>query len=65
MDFIDLKTQQQRIKAQLDANIQKVLAHGSYIETFEQQFILERWIFWEIFLRTHFDSGRSIGQESC
>ena len=31
MDFIDLKTQQQRIKAQLDANIQKVLAHGSYI----------------------------------
>ena len=45
MDFIDLKTQQQRIKAQLDANIQKVLAHGSYIETFEQQFILERWIF--------------------
>jgi len=35
------------------------------LETFEQQFILERWIFWEIFLRTHFDSGRSIGQESC
>jgi len=31
MDFIDLKTQQQRIKAQLDANIQKVLAHGNYI----------------------------------
>lgn len=31
MDFIDLKTQQQRIKSQLDANIQKVLAHGSYI----------------------------------
>jgi len=31
MDFIDLKTQQQRIKTQLDANIQKVLAHGNYI----------------------------------
>ena len=31
MDFIDLKTQQQRIKAQLDANIQKVLNHGNYI----------------------------------
>jgi len=31
MDFIDLKTQQKRIKAQLDANIQRVLAHGSYI----------------------------------
>ena len=31
MDFIDLKTQQQRIKAQLDANIQKVLVHGNYI----------------------------------
>ena len=31
MDFIDLKTQQRRIKEQLDANIQKVLAHGSYI----------------------------------
>ena len=31
MDFIDLKAQQKRIKAQLDANIQKVLAHGQYI----------------------------------
>lgn len=31
MDFIDLKTQQKRIKETLDANIQKVLAHGSYI----------------------------------
>ena len=31
MDFIDLKAQQKRIKALLDANIQKVLAHGSYI----------------------------------
>lgn len=31
MDFIDLKTQQNRIKAQLDANIAKVLAHGQYI----------------------------------
>ena len=31
MDFIDLKAQQKRIKVQLDANIQKVLAHGQYI----------------------------------
>jgi len=31
MDFIDLKTQQKRIKKTLDANIQKVLAHGNYI----------------------------------
>ena len=31
MDFIDLKTQQARIKDTLDANIQKVLSHGNYI----------------------------------
>lgn len=31
MDFIDLKAQQKRIKGQLDARIQKVLAHGNYI----------------------------------
>lgn len=31
MDFIDLKSQQKRIKEQIDANIQKVLAHGNYI----------------------------------
>jgi dTDP-4-amino-4,6-dideoxygalactose transaminase len=31
MDFIDLKAQQKRIKVQLDANIQRVLAHGSYV----------------------------------
>jgi UDP-2-acetamido-2-deoxy-ribo-hexuluronate aminotransferase len=31
MNFIDLKTQQKRIKEQLDANIQRVLAHGSYV----------------------------------
>lgn len=31
MDFIDLKTQYQRLKADIDANIQKVLAHGQYI----------------------------------
>lgn len=31
MDSIDLKTQQRRIKEQLDANIQRVLSHGSYI----------------------------------
>ncbi len=31
MQFIDLKTQQQRLKAQIDANIQTVLSHGKYI----------------------------------
>ncbi len=31
MDFINLKTQQNRIKKQLDINIAKVLAHGHYI----------------------------------
>jgi UDP-2-acetamido-2-deoxy-ribo-hexuluronate aminotransferase len=31
MDFIDLKTQQKRIKEQLNTNIQRVLAHGNYI----------------------------------
>lgn len=31
MDFIDLKAQQVRIKAQIDAAIQRVLAHGQYI----------------------------------
>lgn len=31
MEFIDLNAQQQRIKAQIDAGIQKVLAHGKYI----------------------------------
>lgn len=31
MDFIDIKTQYQGLKAQIDANIQKVLAHGQYI----------------------------------
>lgn len=31
MDFIDLKTQYQRLKAEIDANIQKVLHHGQYI----------------------------------
>ena len=31
MDFIDLKTQQDRIKDVLNANIQKVLTHGAYI----------------------------------
>ncbi|MEN6623379.1 MAG: DegT/DnrJ/EryC1/StrS family aminotransferase [Smithella sp.] len=31
MDFIDLKTQQKRIKSQLDANIERVLKHGNYI----------------------------------
>ncbi|ABR73488.1 DegT/DnrJ/EryC1/StrS family aminotransferase [Actinobacillus succinogenes] len=31
MEFIDLKAQQQRIKAQIDAGIQNVLTHGKYI----------------------------------
>lgn len=31
MDFIDLKTQQERIRAELDACISRVLAHGQYI----------------------------------
>lgn len=31
IDFIDLKTQQTRIKAQIDAAISRVLAHGQYI----------------------------------
>lgn len=31
MDFIDLKFQQKRIKGKIDANIQKVLAHGQYV----------------------------------
>jgi UDP-2-acetamido-2-deoxy-ribo-hexuluronate aminotransferase len=31
MDFIDLKTQQSRIKETLNNNIQNVLAHGNYI----------------------------------
>jgi UDP-2-acetamido-2-deoxy-ribo-hexuluronate aminotransferase len=38
MDFIDLKYQQQRIKAKLDSRIQTVLAHGQYVmgpEVFE------------------------------
>jgi UDP-2-acetamido-2-deoxy-ribo-hexuluronate aminotransferase len=31
MEFIDLKTQQIRIKDKIDAGIQKVLAHGQYV----------------------------------
>ena len=31
MDFIDLKSQQQRIKSQIDANMARVLEHGAYI----------------------------------
>jgi len=31
MDFVDLKTQQKRIKDTLEANIQRVLLHGHYI----------------------------------
>ena len=47
-DFIDLKTQQNRIKNQLDANIQKVFAHGQYImspEAKELEEKLERPVF--------------------
>jgi UDP-2-acetamido-2-deoxy-ribo-hexuluronate aminotransferase len=32
MEFINLKTQQSRIKDKIDANIQRVLAHGGYIQ---------------------------------
>lgn len=38
MQFVDLAAQQARIKDKIDANIQKVLAHGKYIlgpEVFE------------------------------
>jgi UDP-2-acetamido-2-deoxy-ribo-hexuluronate aminotransferase len=31
MDFIDLKTQYRRLKSDIDAGIQRVLAHGQYI----------------------------------
>ena len=31
MEFIDLKTQYQQLKSQIDANIQRVLDHGQYI----------------------------------
>ena len=31
MDFIDLKSQYQRLKANIDAGIQRVLDHGQYI----------------------------------
>ena len=31
MEFIDLTTQQKKIKEKLDANIQAVLSHGKYI----------------------------------
>lgn len=31
IEFIDLKTQQALIKDKIDANIQRVLAHGQYI----------------------------------
>ncbi len=31
MDFIDLKTQYQRLKTEIDASIQRVLDHGQYI----------------------------------
>ena len=42
MDFIDLKSQQARIKSRIDTNIAKVLEHGQYImgpevKAFEEQ----------------------------
>ena len=42
MDFIDLKTQQQRIKDKIDSRIQAVLAHGQYIMGPEVKEIEER-----------------------
>jgi UDP-2-acetamido-2-deoxy-ribo-hexuluronate aminotransferase len=42
MQFIDLKTQQARIKDKIDANIQKVLAHGGYIKGVEVAELEER-----------------------
>ena len=32
MQFIDLHTQQNRIKDKIQANIQKILTHGQYIK---------------------------------
>jgi UDP-2-acetamido-2-deoxy-ribo-hexuluronate aminotransferase len=43
MQFIDLKAQQDRIKEKIDANIQKVLAHGQYIMGPEIE-TLEKWL---------------------
>ena len=45
MQFIDLKTQQEKIKAGIDARIQTVLAHGKYImgpeiKEFEQVLVM-------------------------
>lgn len=42
MQFIDLAAQQARIKTQIDANIQKVLAHGKYILGPEVEEVEER-----------------------
>jgi UDP-2-acetamido-2-deoxy-ribo-hexuluronate aminotransferase len=42
MDFIDLKTQQQRVKDKIDSRIQAVLAHGQYIMGPEIQELEER-----------------------
>jgi UDP-2-acetamido-2-deoxy-ribo-hexuluronate aminotransferase len=42
MDFINLKAQQKRIKKDIDANIQKVLAHGKYIQGPEVQELEEK-----------------------
>ncbi len=42
MDFIDLKTQQQRIKDKIDSRIQAVLAHGQYIMGPEVEALEER-----------------------
>lgn len=42
MHFIDLKTQQQRIKEKIDSRVQTVLAHGQYILGPEVQELEER-----------------------
>ncbi len=47
MQFIDLKTQQERIRPQIDAAIQRVLEHGRYImgpEVFELEKVLAEFV---------------------
>lgn len=54
MDFIDLKTQQQRIKEKINSRIQAVLAHGQYIMGPEVKELEER-------LADYVGSTRAIG----
>ncbi|MBI4766552.1 MAG: DegT/DnrJ/EryC1/StrS aminotransferase family protein, partial [Deltaproteobacteria bacterium] len=47
MDFVDLKSQQQRVKPKLESRIQAVLAHGQYImgpEVFELEAQLAEYV---------------------